>query len=148
MLYPTDEDPNAREEALSGVLSHPPEVHETIERAYQVFLSHRRAAQSRSLSLRYDSLTSALEALRVTDPRLFASTTLAYKFGNVTQEKGKDVGATGKLRGLVPRQMRIPTEEGVPEGKDAWNEGWVNNTDPLEELAKRRPDLDPPAPSS
>lgn len=130
------------------------EAHTTIHRAYQLLLRRRREAHLASLSRRYASLTSALEALRLTSPDLYLSTTLkSGKLQSVVQPGGSRANATGKLQGLVPRHLRLPTQEAATERGKAWNSEWKNPVDPLEELenerakrvaAKVKP-VDPPA---
>ncbi|KAG0140744.1 hypothetical protein CROQUDRAFT_52774 [Cronartium quercuum f. sp. fusiforme G11] len=134
MLYEQAEDPDRRIERLEAVVPSP-DVHETIHRAWQLRLRRKRENMESRLEAQYISMDRALEALRTTDVSLYLRT-LKDSDGNMARLENVGartlgtLNATGKLPGLFPRQMRIPTETEPVNGK-VWEHEWKNPIDPL-----------------
>ncbi|EGG06626.1 uncharacterized protein MELLADRAFT_106573 [Melampsora larici-populina 98AG31] len=138
MLYEQKEEESQRLERLSTIIPSP-EIHETIHRAWQIRLRERREKVNQRLERQYRSIDQALEELRLADLSLYLKT-LKDSDGNIARlenvgSRVKDLGvnATGKLPGLFPRQMRIPSESSPSHGK-VWDHDWKNPMNPLLDL--------------
>ncbi|GAA5994461.1 mitochondrial 54S ribosomal protein mL40 MRPL28 [Rhodotorula paludigena] len=93
------------------------EAHETIQRAWQLRQRHAREAHAAELARKYGAMRSALDTLERTDARLFKLATEGRKFQNVDQSRATNA----RLEGIVPREMRVPTE--LPGGQ-LWDHEW------------------------
>lgn len=93
------------------------EAHETITRAWQLHERHRREAHAAELSRKYNAMRSALSLLEETSPRLYREATEGRKFQNVDQSRATNA----RLEGIVPREMRVPTER---PGAQLWDHEW------------------------
>ncbi|BGP47409.1 hypothetical protein JCM10450v2_003261 [Rhodotorula kratochvilovae] len=93
------------------------EAHETITRAWQLHQRHRREAHAAELARKYAAMRAAVDLLEQTDKALWRKAVEGKKFQNVDQ-----AGATNaRLEGIVPREMRVPTE--LP-GAQLWDHDW------------------------
>ncbi|BGP31367.1 hypothetical protein JCM10296v2_003131 [Rhodotorula toruloides] len=112
-----DSDPSEEErlEALLKVIPSP-EAHETIERAWQLHLRHKREAHQAEIHRKYASMRAAMELLEQTDKELFRK---ACGKAFTTLEQADVTNA--RLNGLVPREWKVPTD--LPAGK-MWNAEW------------------------
>jgi len=108
------------------------EAHETIERAWSLFRRRIRESRKAALDARISSLRQALVALEQADPNLFEQATLkptcsetlpAVRKGN---KSAKAVSESGRIPGLFPRQLRVPTE--TPR-TSLWNGDWKRPVD-------------------
>lgn len=137
MLYEQEDETIDRVQRLSSVVPSL-DVHETIHRAWQLRLRGNRERVSARLEAQYRSLDAALEALRTADVALYLRTLKDSDGGmarleNVGSRATGSLNATGKLPGLCPRQMRIPTETEPMAGK-VWEHDWKNPVDPLSNI--------------
>jgi hypothetical protein len=103
------------------------EVHDTIDRAWKLHQRKAREAHSANLKARYDSLQHAMLELQQASPRLFdAAAAPADNVPSGTKaEEGKVASRQGRIPGLFPRQLRVPTET---VGKGAFDEAWERET--------------------
>lgn len=123
---PTEED---RIAALQKVIPSA-EAHETILRAWQLHRRHKREAHSAELARKYNAMRHAVDFLEETDKSLWEKAVGGKKYQNVDQS-----GATNaRLEGLVPREMRVPTE--LPAGK-MWDYEWKAPQQQAEPAPKR-----------
>ncbi|GAA5829883.1 hypothetical protein JCM11251_007920 [Rhodosporidiobolus azoricus] len=114
-LYESEPSESDRLAALSRVIPSP-EVHETITRAWQLHLRQRRTAHQTALARKYDSMRRAIDLLEETDKELWSKAVEGKKFQNVKQNGGNE-----RLEGLVPRELRVPTER---PGAQLWDHDW------------------------
>lgn len=106
------------------------EAHETILRAWQLHRRHKREAHSAELARKYNAMRQAVDVLEETDKGLWEKAVGGKKYQNVDQS-----GATNaRLEGLVPREMRVPTE--LPAGK-MWDYEWKAPQQQAETAPKR-----------
>ena len=120
-----------RLEALQAVVPSL-KAHETIERAWKLHQRREREEQSENLRIKYESMREALRELEKEDPRLFAAA-VEGKISparNTRGTQGDLASKEGRIPGLFPRQMRIPTET---IGNFKWDESWQR---PEEEESK------------
>ena len=107
-----------------------PEVHETIERAYQLYRREQRTAQQASLQVKYAAMVEACDELdRMTQSGVLArgvyDRAMARTAGPVDKVEGKKNSpesrfSEARLEALFPREMWVPTET---RGK-GWNYDW------------------------
>ncbi|KAI8453321.1 hypothetical protein BY996DRAFT_6431558 [Phakopsora pachyrhizi] len=117
-----------------------PEIHQTIHRAFQLLKRQRREELEIRLENQYQSIDRALEDLRIKHLELYLRTIRnqkgsPFRIQNVDQEMSKtddgiDRNRLGKLVGLFPRQIRIPTEL-TPQAGKVWDKDWKNPIDPF-----------------
>ncbi|MBW0467519.1 hypothetical protein O181_007234 [Austropuccinia psidii MF-1] len=139
MLY--DHDPkNTDTERLARLQKLIPdfEMHETIHRAWQLHQRHQRERKSAQLERQYRAMTHALEELRLADRRLYVDIIknehgAMHRLQNIVQPKLEGLNSTGKLVGLFPRQMKVPSES-LPSPGKVWDHDWKNPMDPLTAL--------------
>lgn len=117
-LYDSDPSDEARLAALAKVVPSP-EVHETITRAWQLFVRHRRQSHASELARKYTSMRSAIDLLETTDKGLWEKAVGGRKFQNVDQRAAREGNA--RLIGLVPRELRPPMEQ---PGARMWDGEW------------------------
>ncbi|GAA5906441.1 hypothetical protein JCM6882_004436 [Rhodosporidiobolus microsporus] len=115
-LYESESSEADRLAALSRVIPSP-EAHETITRAWQLHLRQRRTSHSAELARKYASMRRAIDLLEDTDKGLWSQAVEGKKFQNVRQDgRGNE-----RLEGLVPRELRVPTER---PGAQLWDYEW------------------------
>lgn len=115
-LYESNPPEEDRIAALEKVIPSA-EAHETILRAWQLHRRHKRETHSAEIARKYNAMRSAIDFLEETDRALWEKAVAGKKYQNVDQS-----GATNaRLEGLVPREMRVPTE--LPAGK-MWDYDW------------------------
>ncbi|KAH9812221.1 hypothetical protein DFH28DRAFT_1062217 [Melampsora americana] len=136
MLYEQKEEESERLKRLTSIVP-TPEIHETIHRAWQIRLRERRERLSKRLSSQYESIDKSLEELRISNLTLYLKTIKdsdggILKLENTGSRTKEGLNGTGKLIGLFPRQMRIPTESSPLDGK-VWDHDWKNPINPLED---------------
>lgn len=127
-MYPQDSwetltSDDARLKSLSQVVPSA-EVDDTIWRAWQLSRRHKREQQQADLRARYEALESALKMLENTDKRLFdlaTSERISSTRGTGNISKDQELSKEGRLPGLFPRQLPIPTHS---SGKAAWDSTW------------------------
>lgn len=135
MLYEQKEEEGQRLKKLASVVPSP-EIHETIHRAWQLRLRQNREKVASRLESQYASIDKALEELRIADVSLYLRTLKdsdgnMARLENVGSRATGGLNATGKLPGLFPRQMRIPSETSPADGK-VWDHDWKNPMNPLD----------------
>ncbi|POY73719.1 hypothetical protein BMF94_3257 [Rhodotorula taiwanensis] len=129
-LYESNPPEEDRIAALEKVIPSA-EAHETILRAWQLHRRHKREAHSAEIARKYNAMRSAIDFLEETDRALWEKAVAGKKYQNVDQS-----GATNaRLEGLVPREMRFPTE--LPAGK-MWDYDW-KAPQTQQETAPKRP---------
>lgn len=106
------------------------EVHETIERAWLLHQRHKRQERQAELQRKWDSMHRAMAELRifdydryedvnnVEDPRA-RSQAEQLRLKNLKGPERQYI--EGRIRGLFPREMRIPTSTPSRAG---WNHDW------------------------
>ncbi|BGP24004.1 mitochondrial ribosomal protein subunit L28 [Rhodotorula toruloides] len=114
-LFESDPSEEERLEALLKVIPSP-EAHETIERAWQLHLRHKRETHQAEIHRKYASMRAAMDLLEQTDKELFRK---ACGKAFTTLEQADATNA--RLNGLVPREWKVPTD--LPAGK-MWNADW------------------------
>ncbi|KZV93762.1 hypothetical protein EXIGLDRAFT_588106, partial [Exidia glandulosa HHB12029] len=106
------------------------EVHETIERAWLLHQRHQRQARTAELQRKWDSMHAAMSELRSFDyDRFVEANTVEDPRARPPAEqvllknlKGPERQfIEGRIRGLFPREMRIPTNTPSRAG---WNHAW------------------------
>ncbi|BGP15436.1 hypothetical protein JCM10213_005063 [Rhodosporidiobolus nylandii] len=115
-LYESDPSEADRLAALKRVIPSA-EVHETIQRAWQLHTRHRREAHQAELARKYASMRAAIELLEETDKDLWSKAVDGRKFQNVDQSRATNA----RPEGLVPRELRVPTEA---PGAQLWDHDW------------------------
>ena len=106
------------------------EAHETIERAWKLHERQQREAQQGALQAKFESLQAAMVELERASPRLYDAAQRARpNVSSATQGKeGQQVSQAGRIPGLFPRQLRIPTET---LGSQTFDESWTRPVDGL-----------------
>lgn len=128
------------------------EVHETIERAWLLHQRHQRQARQAELQRKWDSMHAAMEELRhfdnerymdiniIEDPRARDRAEQAV-LKNLKGPERQFI--EGRIRGLFPRELRIPTNTPARTG---WNHEWrspiVLMEEAREEEARQRAALE------
>ncbi|GAA5866662.1 hypothetical protein JCM8547_002715 [Rhodosporidiobolus lusitaniae] len=125
-LYENDPSDSDRLAALASVVPSL-EVHETITRAWQLHTRNRRESHQLELDRKYTSMRRAIDLLEATDKTLWEKATQGRKFQNVDQSRATNA----RLEGLVPRELRVPTEQ---PGAMLWDSEWKA---PAQQGAKR-----------
>jgi large subunit ribosomal protein L40 len=106
------------------------EAHETIERAFKLYIRHQRQRRQAELERKYQCMRNAmvelekldphlaLEANKPEDPRVRTEAEVAL----LNTLRGAEKKALeGRIRGLFPRELRAPTDT---PSKDGWNYDW------------------------
>jgi large subunit ribosomal protein L40 len=110
---------DARAKAVAEATPFPEEVRETIVNAY---LLHKRRARELEVELahkRHGALVKALDDLERLDPVRFARATDRPACQAVRDVKEGDPDEEGRLPGLFPRQLRVPSYTPGPNIYDA-----------------------------
>ena len=103
------------------------QAHETIERAWLLHKRHVRRERQAELERKFACMTDAMETLRTLDKRLYAGANVEEDPRVRTEAevelaktlKGPEKKALeSRIRGLFPRELRIPTD--TPP-RDGWN---------------------------
>ncbi|KAH9460074.1 hypothetical protein MJO29_004028 [Puccinia striiformis f. sp. tritici] len=113
-------------------------MHETIDRAWKLNERHLREKHEEELEKQYQSMNKALEELRTTDIKLYLKVIKdengsIQRLQNIVQINPSNqinLNSTGKLFGLFPRQIKLPTES-LPNPDKVWDHDWKNPTNPL-----------------
>ncbi|TCD70124.1 hypothetical protein EIP91_004853 [Steccherinum ochraceum] len=107
------------------------QAHETIERAWLLHQRHIRRSRQSELDKKFQSMRNAMEKLRELDPVLYrAANELEDPRARSEEEtellktlKGPEKKAMeARIRGLFPRELRVPTET---PSRDGWNYNWT-----------------------
>ncbi|EED80869.1 predicted protein [Postia placenta Mad-698-R] len=107
------------------------QAHNTIERAWLLHRRHLRRTRQAELERKFQCMQTAMETLRQVDPKLYleankeedprarskAQAELA-KTLRVPERKALE----SRVRGLFPRELRIPTDT---PSRDGWNYDWT-----------------------
>ena len=142
----------AAQVALQEAMPHPAEVHDTITRAWLLFQREKRVERERDLEVKKERMAEACDLLKQQAPTLFARATYrvglskrhpdeveklkqlglegpkAAESGMSNQEKRRRIKSVvgGRIVGLMPREMRVPTltpsAKGWPEFKGSGEE--------------------------
>lgn len=106
------------------------QAHEIIERAFKLYIRHKRQLRQAELERKFESMRNAMIELDKVNPRL------AYEANQPDDPRARTeaeiallktlrgterLAAEGRPRGLFPREMRIPTDT-PPRG--GWNHDW------------------------
>jgi large subunit ribosomal protein L40 len=83
------------------------EAHDTILRAWRLHTRQKRESHAAELARKYSLMRGAIDLLEETSPELFKLATEGRKFQNVDQSRSNNA----RLEGLVPRELRVPTEQ-------------------------------------
>ena len=106
------------------------EAHETIERAFKLYIRHQRQRRQAELERKYECMRNAMVELEKLDPRLALEANrpedprvrTAAETALLTTLRGPEKKSTeGRIRGLFPRELRAPTDT---PSKDGWNYDW------------------------
>ncbi|KAF8579881.1 hypothetical protein K439DRAFT_1663053 [Ramaria rubella] len=106
------------------------QAHEIIERAFKLYIRHQRQQRQAELERKFESMRNAmtelakinprlaLEANKPEDPRVRTVADIAL----LSKLRGPERAIVeGRIRGLFPRELRIPTD--TPP-RDGWNHDW------------------------
>ena len=113
------------------------QAHETIERAWFLHKRHVRRTRQAELERKFNCMKEAMETLRELDTRLYTEANVEEDPRQRTQLeidtlktlKGVERRALdSRIRGLFPRELRIPTDT-PPRG--GWNHEWTPIIRPL-----------------
>lgn len=137
-LLESDPTEAERLEALRRVIPSA-EAHDTIQRAWQLHQRHRREAHTAELARKYAAMRSALSLLEQTSPQLYREATEGRKFQNVDQARATNA----RLEGIVPREMRVPTER---PGAQLWDYEWKAPVQQKQQAAAGAGEADKAAP--
>ncbi|EJD45755.1 hypothetical protein AURDEDRAFT_137132 [Auricularia subglabra TFB-10046 SS5] len=106
------------------------EVYETVERAWLLHQRHQRQARQAELQRKWDAMFAAMEELRLWDHERYLDANavedprqhLPEEQALLKNLKGPERQfVEGRIRGLFPREMRIPTSTPSRAG---WNHDW------------------------
>lgn len=109
------------------------QAHETIERAWLLHQRHVRRARASELQRKFESVRGAMEALRLVAPKLYEEANKEEDPRARSQAeaellkklKGPEKKAVeARIRGLFPRELRIPTDT-PPKN------GWTHDFSPI-----------------
>ncbi|KIJ53416.1 hypothetical protein M422DRAFT_242567 [Sphaerobolus stellatus SS14] len=108
--------------------------HETIERAFKLYNRHTRQKRQAELNRKYESMKSAVtelaridirlarEANKKDDPRMRTDEELQQlRSLHGTEKIVAEARIEGRIRGLFPRELRLPVDT---PSKDGWNHDW------------------------
>lgn len=107
------------------------QAHETIERAWLLHQRHIRRGRQAELDRKFQSMRTAMEKLHELEPKLYqAANELEDPRARSEEEtellqtmKGPEKkAAEARIRGLFPREIRVPTDTPSREG---WNYTWT-----------------------
>ncbi|KAF8516080.1 hypothetical protein JB92DRAFT_2911494 [Gautieria morchelliformis] len=106
------------------------QAHEIIERAFKLYIRHKRQHRQAELERKFESMRNAMieldrlnprlahEANKPEDPRIRTEAEVALL---KTLRGTERLAVEGRIRGLFPREMRIPTDTPPRSG---WNHDW------------------------
>lgn len=106
------------------------QAHEIIERAFKLYIRHHRQHRQAELERKFECMRNAMieldkvnprlahEANQPDDPRVRTEAEVALL---KTLRGTEKLAVEGRIRGLFPREMRIPTDT-PPRG--GWNHDW------------------------
>jgi len=100
------------------------EAHDTIDRAWKLYQRRERESRAENLRIKYESMREALKELEEVSPRLFKAAVDQPKLSPAKETRGSagtEASKQGRIPGLFPRQMRIPTET---LGNYRWDDQW------------------------
>ncbi|KAI0962298.1 hypothetical protein AcV7_001172 [Taiwanofungus camphoratus] len=107
------------------------QAHETIERAWLLHLRHVRRARQAELERKLHCMQKAMEVLREVDPKLYFEAN-KDEDPRVRSKTEIDLAKTlkgperkaleARIRGLFPRELRVPTDTPPRTG---WNYDWT-----------------------
>lgn len=106
------------------------QAHEIIERAFKLYIRHKRQRRQAELERKFECMRSAMVELERVSPRLAHGANMQDDPRARTEEemtvlrtlRGTErMAAEGRIRGLFPREMRIPTDT---PSRDGWNYEW------------------------
>lgn len=110
------------------------EAHETIERAWQLHMRHRRDGHLAELRAMHTRMQEAVEELKEVDDRLFHWATVPRDQRRIIKPEAEALrGTKGSMRkalearidGLFPRELRVPTDTPSVSGWDyEWKQPW------------------------
>lgn len=112
------------------------QAHETIERAWFLRERHVRRARWAELSRKFECMHKAMETLRMVHPALYKEANQGEdprSRSNAEIQLAKTLSGSEKkavearIRGLFPRELRIPTD--TPP-RDGWNYDWTPPAQP------------------
>lgn len=107
------------------------QVHNTIERAWLLHKRQIRRCREAELARKFESMKRAMEELEKIDTRLYLEANKQEDpraRSKSEQELAKQLRSSelraveARVRGLFPRELRIPTETSAPSG---WNYDWT-----------------------
>ncbi|KAH8099690.1 hypothetical protein BXZ70DRAFT_210662 [Cristinia sonorae] len=114
------------------------QAHETIERAWLLHQRHVRKSRQSELDRKFQCMRTAMEKLReldlqryraaneLEDPRARSEEELELlKTAKAPEKKAMEA----RIRGLFPRELRVPTET---PSRDGWNYDWVPPSRPTQ----------------
>lgn len=113
------------------------QAHNTIERAWLLHQRHIRKKRDAELARKFECMRRAMEELEKIDPRLYMEANKAedprgrtsaeiQEAANLSDLQKKVLDA--RIRGLFPRELRIPTET---PSRTGWNYEWQPFPRPL-----------------
>ena len=113
------------------------QAHRTIERAWLLHRRHLRKRREAELARKFESMRLAMEELRKVDSRLYmeANKSEDPRARSMTEmELAKTLKTSelrtleGRIRGLFPRELRVPTDT---PSRSGWNYDWKPFPRPL-----------------
>ena len=106
------------------------QAHRTIERAWLLHRRHLRKRREAELARKFESMKQAMEELRKVDSRLYMEANKPEDpraRSMAEMELARTLKASelrtleGRIRGLFPRELRVPTDTASRNG---WNYSW------------------------
>lgn len=113
------------------------QAHETIERAWFLHKRHVRRARQAELERKFNCMKQAMETLRELDTRLYTEANVEEDPRQrseleletlKTLKGGAKRAVDSRIRGLFPRELRIPTDT---PSRNGWNHDWSPIIRPL-----------------
>jgi large subunit ribosomal protein L40 len=107
------------------------QAHETIERAWLLYQRHLRQDREADVQRKFERMRDAMAELETLSPVLFREANLvedprrrseAEVEAMKTMKTNEKKAFEGRIRGLFPREMRIPTDTPPTTG---WNHDWA-----------------------
>jgi len=107
------------------------QAHNTIERAWLLHKRHIRKRRETELARKFESMKKAMEELEKIDTQLYLEANKQddprarskHDQALAKQLRSSELRAVeARVRGLFPRELRIPTETPAPSG---WNYDWT-----------------------
>ncbi|KIY46335.1 hypothetical protein FISHEDRAFT_47478 [Fistulina hepatica ATCC 64428] len=113
------------------------QAHETIERAWMLRKRHTRKAHEEELVRKFECMRAAMEELQRVEPHLYSEANKAEDprtRSQIEMQTLKQMSTLekktleGRIRGLFPRELRIPTDT---PSRSGWNYDWTPLNRPL-----------------